>query len=77
MGKHKHKVVQVPHIHNMDDDTFLKHLEKRHAGDTDVEEFVRVNIVSAWVKNYRAFHDRLHELATPEQYDHEHDKRGF
>jgi hypothetical protein len=66
------KRVRVPDVFNMDAETFLKHLEARHATDTDVENFVRVNVNERWLSNYRVFHDRCHAIAVPKQYDHKH-----
>lgn len=68
------EVVEVPNAWDMDDETFIKHLEKRHAADCKIEGYISRNGVDAWIKTYRVFHDRLHALATPGQYDHEHEE---
>lgn len=74
MMKPSDEVVEVPHADDMDDDTFLKHLEHRHASECKIEGFIARNAVSAWIGSYRAFHDRLHDLAAPGQYDHIHEE---
>lgn len=67
------EVVLVPAIEDMDDDTFLKHLELRHAAECKIEGKMHRHSMYAWVTLYRTFHARLHTLAVPGQYDHEHD----
>lgn len=66
-------VVEVPDADDMDDDTFLKHIEKRHAKECKVEGYIARRAVSAWINTYRVFHERLHRIAIPGQYDHEHE----
>lgn len=68
------EVVEVPNAWDMDDETFLLHLEKRHATDCKVESFISRNAVSSWIGTYRAFHDRLHQIEVPGQYDHVHEE---
>ena len=68
-------VVSVPHPEDMDDETFLKHMDKRHRWDTKVDgESVLFpkSTWTAWCPAYRSFHERLHAIAIPGQYDHEH-----
>lgn len=65
-------VVEVVDADEMDDTTFIKHMEKRHQGDTGIESH-HLHAMDAWVPAYRAFHDRLHRIAMPGQYDHTHD----
>lgn len=66
--------VIVPAAEEMDDETFLLHLEKRHAEECRFEKTpVARHAVKVWLPVYRAFHKRLHSLATPGQYDHEHE----
>lgn len=66
--------VQVPTTDEMDDETFLKHLEYRHAAECKFENGeVARRAVDAWIGAYRAFHDRLHRIAIPGQYDHYHE----
>ncbi len=66
--------VEVPPASEMDDDTFLKHLEKRHAKECRIEGYVSRHSVPAWISTYRAFHDRLHQIEIPGQYDHYHEE---
>jgi hypothetical protein len=69
------EIVTVPHAEDMDDDTFLRHLDKRHRQDTkhDGEKVLfPPSTRHAWVPLYRTWHERLHEIALPGQYDHEH-----
>jgi hypothetical protein len=66
--------VSVPPAGDMDDETFLKHIEHRHADECHVEGFIARHAVSQWIGSYRAFHQRLHEIAMPGQYDHEHEE---
>lgn len=66
-------IVIVPNIDTMDNETFLKHMDKRHAdqilnGPLSDSPY----IVDGWVGPYRAFHENLHNIAHPGQYDHEH-----
>lgn len=66
--------VEVPDIDDMDDETFLRHLDKRHAHETSVETQLHksVHAREAWVGAYRAFHERQHEANPDEHYDHVH-----
>jgi hypothetical protein len=66
--------VEVPLADEMDDDVFLKHIEHRHAEECKVEGFISRHGVSSWIKTYRVFHQRLHDIATPDQYDHVHEE---
>lgn len=63
--------VQVPDADDMDDETFLRHLDKRHKKDTRVEKALHksLHIQQAWIGPYRAFHHYLHKTKT---YKHEH-----
>lgn len=75
MGKKKAKYrgqVEVPMTEELDDDTFLRHLELRHSAECGVEESLPRLAVEAWVGTYRAFHERLHRIAVPGQHDHVH-----
>lgn len=67
-------VVEVPPADDMDDETFMLHLEKRHREECKIETYLSRHSVSVWLPNYRAFHDRLHKIATPGQHDHEHEE---
>ena len=66
------KLTTVPDIEVMTDEVFIKHMALRHADDVDSGLAKHPHIVEAWVTPYRAFHDKLHELATPGKYEHEH-----
>ena len=67
--------VEVPSADDMEDETFLKHLEKRHAGEVLFEKTpVSRGAINKWLPSYRVFHQRLHDLATPGQHDHEHEE---
>ena len=69
------EVTIVPHPEDMDDETFLKHIDKRHRQDTKHNGqnvlFPR-STWTAWAPLYRTWHERLHAIAHPFQYDHEH-----
>lgn len=65
-------MVTVPDIIHMTDETFIKHIVLRHADEIDEGVAKHPHIVAAWVDPYRAYHDRMHALALPGQYDHEH-----
>jgi hypothetical protein len=67
--------VVVPLAEYMDDETFIKHLEKRHAQDTGVEGYMTRHNVTIWVGMYRTFHERCHRVAHPGQYDHIHEEQ--
>lgn len=67
-------VTSVPLAEDMDDETFIKHIEHRHAAECKVEGFISRHAVESWITTYRAFHDRLHKIATPGQYDHVHEE---
>ncbi len=81
MGKRKKQVepedvVSVPMAHDLDDETFLKHLDARHSDEVKQEKALAKSphIMVAWVSAYRAFHQRLHDIAAPGQHDHEHEE---
>jgi hypothetical protein len=73
-------VVTVPNPEDMDDETFLKHIDKRHRQDTkhngDNVLFPK-STWTAWVPLYRSWHERLHAISLPGQYDHEHLKPAY
>ena len=76
MGKKKkQKVVRVPMAKDMEDEHFIRHIEKRHAAECKVENgYIARQAVEAWIGSYRAFHERLHAIALPGQYDHIHEE---
>jgi hypothetical protein len=67
-------VVTVPHPDEMDDDQFLKHMDKRHRQDFNnwwpLADFP--SITEYQMELWRKFHDRAHRIALPDQYDHIH-----
>lgn len=71
IGKQE-ELVEVPHPDDMDDETFLKHIEARHATECRIEGYISRHAVEAWIDTYRVFHDRLHKIETPGQYSHVH-----
>lgn len=72
--------ISVPAADDMDDETFLKHLELRHAEEVKFETSgvgrTARRAMSSWLPTYRAFHARLHQIAMPGQYDHVHEDEG-
>lgn len=63
----------VPASDEMDNDTFLRHMDKRHSHEVlDGPLHPHPQHDDVWVGPYRANHDRLHDLASPGEYDHEH-----
>jgi len=77
MAKGRNKPVQVPDPDDMPDEHFIRHLEKRHAAECKIEGYIARNNVDTWIGMYRTFHDRLHRLAVPGQYDHTHEDGGW
>jgi hypothetical protein len=66
--------VEVPLAKDMDNDTFIKHLEARHSADTGVEGYMTRHNIEIWIGMHRTFHERCHRLAYPGQYDHTHEE---
>lgn len=62
----------VPDADDMDDETLLKHLDKRHP-ETGVEKSLSksVHAREAWVPAYRAWHARQHRIQEYEDHEHE------
>lgn len=67
-------MITVPSTDDMNDDTFLKHLDKRHRADTGVSGYLAKHPAKAevWISAYRAFHKRLHAITMDGTFDHEH-----
>ena len=63
----------------VDDETFLKHMDKRHKMDThaDLPLVLFPNRVSAWVKLYRTWHEKLHDESRPHRYEHMHEEPSW
>lgn len=74
--RRKRPQVEVPDVYDMEDETFLLHLEKRHANEVPLNGDGKAarHAVEAWVGVYRAFHERLHQLSVPGQHDHTHEE---
>lgn len=66
------KAVTVPAAEEMSDETFLKHIELRHKKDFKIDGPLHRYNVSTCIGLYRALHTRLHAIAVPGQYEHEH-----
>lgn len=66
--------VEVPDADDMDDMTFLKHIDKRHDHETKTERALHksAHIAEAWVGTYRAFHEYQHRVNGDDAYDHVH-----
>lgn len=71
--------VEVPAAVDMSDANFCRHMNLRHSRDMggavlewEADGGGAYAGTSAALSAYRKFHDRLHSLATPGQYDHEH-----
>ena len=67
-------MIEVQNGDEMDNLTFLKHMDKRHSEvvlNGPLAES-RTPPYDSWVGPYRAFHDNLHNIAVPGQLDHEH-----
>lgn len=63
---------QVVCADDMDNETFLKHMDKGHAREVANGPLAgSLGVDDGWVGPYRAFHDRMHELHHETQ-DHEH-----
>lgn len=63
----------------MTDETFCRHMNLRHSADLggavlewESDGGGAYAGTMATLSAYRAFHDRVHSLARPGQYDHEH-----
>jgi len=68
------EVVLVPAADDMDDETMCKHINARHSEDHLTTVAYMPLALPSYMGSVRAFHARLHALATPGQYDHEHDE---
>lgn len=65
--------IRVHSVWEMPDELFLKHLEKRHSIDFAKWNFPKIKHYSdAWIIPLRSYHEKLHELSIPGQYDHVH-----
>ena len=67
--------VTVPSAEDMDNLTFLKHMDARHSNEVRNGPLATAKsdpTDDGWVGPYRAFHERCHDIAVPGQYNHEH-----
>lgn len=64
----------VPGCGEMDDEIMYKHLNARHKRDLGISTEMTYSPLYAegLVGAHRAFHRRVHEVAVPQQHDHEH-----
>lgn len=64
----------VPGAEDMDDETMYKHLNARHKRDLNITTDMDYSPLfsESLVGAHRAFHRRMHDLATPGQYNHQH-----
>lgn len=64
------RLIKVPHPDDMSDEQFLQHMDKRHAreGFRHYTKHITPDQIELW----RKYHDRLHQIAVPNQHDHEH-----
>lgn len=67
------EVVLVTASKDIPDKNMVKHINGRHAPDYLVVVAYMPLANPSYMGSVRAYHDRLHALATPGQYDHEHD----
>lgn len=65
--------VVVPDADEMDDEDFLRHLDKRHKMDTGVEAMLvdHPDRAQTWIRPYRAFHNYVHRH---NEYNHIHEE---
>jgi hypothetical protein len=70
MSTMQEDVLKVPHPEDMADDTFYKHMSKRHkdslGGMPMVYDMNNPHLTEAW----RKFHDRLHEIRVDLVHEH-------
>lgn len=71
-------VVEVPHCEDMSDKTFCRHMNLRHEAEMggaslELKGVMRSGTL-ATINAYRAFHERLHDIAAPGLHDHIHDQ---
>jgi hypothetical protein len=65
--------LEVPSVDVMNDETFIKHFNLRHASDITSGP-LSYNPHVTYIPSFRAFHDRCHAISTPNQYDHSHEE---
>jgi hypothetical protein len=64
----------VRNADNMDDETFVMHMNSRHAGNLGGLEELNLDHASPYVVHcWRLFHNTIHRIFTPDPLDdHEH-----
>jgi len=69
----------VVHPSDMDDETFIKHMNLRHLGDMNLQGPMRYSPLDTYYGALRAFHKRIHDPDItsindrPVDHDHEHE----
>lgn len=64
----------VPAVGDMDDETFMRHMEHRHAGDLAMSFEREPDRAARRLRapvEWRTYHETLHRMR-PEGYEHEH-----
>lgn len=72
---------EVPGADDMGNETFIKHINARHKQDLGLNPkgpdlHYDITQSEGLIDTHRAFHRRCHDLALPEQYDHEHEGKN-
>lgn len=68
-------MIEIPSQDEMDDETFLKHVTKRHPEITEGRNVAAYpNRAKGWISPYRALHRRMHHPPVPHDYDHYHEE---
>lgn len=69
-------IVKVRNVRDMSDEVFIKHLRLRHKNDFGKWGLDKIRHFSkGWSDPWRSFHDNLHKISVPGQYDHVHTER--
>lgn len=67
-------LILIPSVHDMDDETLMKHLEHRHGDDLKMSFEVEPGRTERRLRapiEWRTYHDAMHRLY-PRKYDHQH-----
>jgi hypothetical protein len=70
------RLVRIPPVTVMDDETLMKHLELRHDADLRMEFMPEPGKNERRItapKEWRTFHDKMHSLH-PNSYNHRHNE---
>lgn len=68
-------LLRIPSVRAMTDETMILHLEKRHDNDLRMQfmpEPGKDKPRTSAPKEWRTFHDKMHELHGDEEYKHTH-----